>query len=162
MPQRAYYKPATAHQLTIWPIVFTCQWIPRIWHFNDNKKIPKYPLSPKVGCPWQFPAETSDPTFLSPVSLSHPLQGLNTLHIPQWICSSQSTPAALCRLPTPASRRGQQHCHSPSHIVLPYSSKILLRSWCSITGCSYNTLHFQKEEEACSSKYFTNEVEWGS
>lgn len=104
------------------------------------KKYLNLPLSPKVDPSWRFHTEIPDFKFLSPVSLSHPLQGLHGLHIPEWSCSGQSAPAAPCLLPTPANRgdsRGDNPNPTPSHRVLPYSSKILLRAGCPITGCSY-------------------------
>lgn len=50
--QRAHYKPDTAHQLRIWPTLFTWRWSPVIWHFNNNKK--KYLNTPLFTQSWSF------------------------------------------------------------------------------------------------------------
>lgn len=117
-------------------------------------------LKLKVDPSWQFHTETPELKFLSPSSLSHSLQGLHRLHIPEGICCSQSAPAVPCLLPAPANR-GDNPKPTPSHRVLPYSSKRLLCAGCSITGCSYKyTTLSDGRKQACSSKYFSNEVAW--
>lgn len=85
-----------------------------------TKKYLNIPLLHKVDPSWQFHTEISELKFLSPMSLSHPLQGLHRLDIPEWICSSQSAPAVPCILPAPANRgdnKGEPRPHPFTHSV---------------------------------------------
>ena len=78
------------YQLSIWPIVLTWQWVPGIWHFNDKTKYLKVPFHQNLAISHRDPR----PQIPQPLEPFPFLPGFNTLHIPQRICSSQSTPAA--------------------------------------------------------------------